>query len=89
MNIDWSKAPEWAVAYALWPFLGEIIEVWVGEDQFQRFDHARPFQYGGGSGDTVHNPFRSMFRFEIKRPEWSDKGLPPVGAVCELSLIHI
>ncbi|KWV84181.1 MULTISPECIES: hypothetical protein [Pseudomonas] len=84
MNIDWSKAPAWAVGHALHAFGGEIREVWVGEHQYQRLDQPKPFPYGGGNSDHRHNPRRSEFHFEQLRPApWTGKGLPPVGAVCE------
>jgi len=84
MNIDWSKAPDWAVGYALHAFGGEIREVWVGEHQYQRLDQPKPFPYGGGNSDHRHNSRRSEFHFEQLRPApWTGKGLPPVGTVCE------
>lgn len=84
MNIDWSKAPAWAVGHALHAFGGEIREVWVGEHQYQRLDQPKPFPYGGGNSDHRHNPRRSEFHFEQLRPApWTGKGLPPVGTVCE------
>ena len=58
MNIDWSKAPAWAVGHALHAFGGEIREVWVGEHQYQRLDQPKPFPYGGGNSDHRHNPRR-------------------------------
>lgn len=87
-EIDWSKAPEWAVAHALHVFVGVIREVWVGDEQYQRLDQAKPFPYGGGLGDSRHNPLRHQFRFETCRPSpWNGKGLPPVGVVCELRCV--
>lgn len=84
MNIDWNEAPEWAVAHALYAFGGEISEVWVGEDKYQRLDQSKAFPYGGGVGDSRHNPTRSHFRYETPRlAPWSGEGLPPVGTVCE------
>lgn len=86
MNIDWSKAPAWAVGHALHAFGGEIREVWVGEHQYQRLDQPKPFPYGGGNSDHRHNPRRSEFHFEQLRPApWTGKGLPPVGTVCEFA----
>lgn len=84
MNIDWSKAPEWAVGHALHAFGGEISEVWVGEEQYQRLDQSKPFPYGGGSLSAFHNPRRYQFRYETLRPSpWIGEGLPPVGAELE------
>ncbi|MGN8278316.1 hypothetical protein [Pseudomonas sp. SMN5] len=84
MNIDWSKAPEWAVAHALYAFGGAISEVWVGKEQYQRLDQPKPFPYGGGVGDARHNPRRYQFLYETLRPSpWNGEGLPPVGTVCE------
>lgn len=88
MNIDWSKSPEWAVAHALHAFGGEISEVWVGEEQYQRLDQSKPFPYGGGSVSAFHNPRRYQFRYETLRPSpWIGEGLPPVGTVCEYKRI--
>lgn len=87
MSIDWSKAPDWTIAHALYAFGGEISEVWVGEQQYQRLDHPRAFPYGGGVGDARHNPCRSQFRYETLRPSpWTSEGLPPVGTVCERNI---
>lgn len=84
MNIDWSKAPEWAIGWAVHAFVGEVKEVWVGETQYQRVDQSKSFPYGGGTGDARHNPRRSQFHFEQLRPApWSGEGLPPAGTVCE------
>lgn len=86
MNIDWSKAPDWVIGYALHAFGGEIREVWVGEHQYQRLDQPKPFPYGGGNSDHRHNPRRSEFHFEQLRPTpWTGGGLPPVGTVCEFA----
>lgn len=86
MSIDWSKAPDWAVAHALHAFGGEISEVWVGEDQYQRLDQNRPFPYGGVVESYFHNPRRRQFRYETPRPpRWNGEGLPPIGAVCEFN----
>lgn len=86
MNIDWSKAPAWAVGHALHAFGGEIREVWVGEHQYQRLDQPKPFPYGGGNSDHRHNPRRSEFHFEQLRPVlWTGEGLPPIGTVCEFA----
>lgn len=87
MNIDWSIAPEWAVAHALYAFGGEISEVWVGEEQYQRLDQPKPFPYGGGAQSSFHNPRRYQFRYETLRPlPWNGEGLPPAGTVCEFTL---
>lgn len=84
MNIDWSKAQDWVIAHALYAFGGEISEVWVGEDKYQRLDQPKSFPYGGGVGDSRHNPCRYQFRYETLRPAaWAGEGLPPVGTVCE------
>lgn len=86
MNIDWSKAPEWAVAHGLNETGLGIKEFWLGETQHQQLEHARPFPYGGGdrSLDSFHNSRRGSFSYVTERPApWSGKGLPPVGTVCE------
>lgn len=83
--IDWSKAPDWAIAHAFHATAMGVKEVWVGEDKYQQFDHGKSFPYGGTVGATsYHNPRRYQFAFETPRPApWSGEGLPPVGAVCE------
>ncbi|MCG6574910.1 hypothetical protein EGM97_09345 [Pseudomonas sp. AF32] len=90
MNIDWSKAPEWVIAHALYAFGGEIREVWVGEEQYQRLDQSKPFPYGGGASSSFHNPRRYQFRYETLRPSpWTGEGLPPVGTVCEFAAYSV
>lgn len=85
MEIDWSKAPEWAVAHALYTFVNQITPVWVGVDQWQDVVRGKPFPYGGGAGDARHNPTRAQFQYETPRPAaWTGEGLPPVGTVCEV-----
>lgn len=87
MNIDFSKAPDWAIGHALHAFGGEIREVWVGEYQYQRLDQLKAFPYGGGNSDHRHNPRRSEFHFEQLRPVlWTGEGMPPAGTVCEAML---
>lgn len=68
MNVDWSKAPEWAIGHALYAFGGAIAEVWVGELKYQRLDQSKSFPYGGGSGESRHNPCRYQFSYEQLRP---------------------
>ena len=88
-QIDWSKAPEWAVAHALFGFNG-VSEVWVGEDKWQHVDQSKAFPYGGGVSDARHNPTRERFEFETLRPApWNGEGLPPVGTTCETSFTDI
>lgn len=82
-EIDWDLAPEWAIAHALFAFGGEISEVWVGEDKWQRLTQDKSFPYGGGGGDAYHNPTRKQFKYETPRPKWVEGELPPVGTVCE------
>lgn len=90
IEIDWSKAPEWAEAHALYAFGGAIGEVWVGEKQYQLLDRPEPFPYGGGVGDTRHNPRRSWFKYATPRPKaWTGEGLPPVGLRCEAGIPHV
>lgn len=72
IQVDWSKAREWAVAFAFGAWNYEIHGVWVGEDQYQRDDQLKPFLYGGRGGDTHHNPQRSQFWFEVPRPAKCD-----------------
>jgi len=85
MNIDWSKAPEWTIGHALYAFGGEIYEAWVGESQYQRLDHPKPFPYGDvGVGGAQPNPRRSWFKYATPRPTaWTGEGLPPAGIDCE------
>lgn len=84
MKIDWNEAPEWAIGHALHVSGGgDIKEVWVGEEKYQRLDQQKAFCYGGGEGDSHHNPRRYQFKYETLRPTaWTGEGLPPVGTVC-------
>lgn len=85
MKIDWNEAPEWAIGHALHVSGGgEIKEVWVGEHQYQRLDQSKAFAYGGGEGDSRHNPRRYQFKYETLRPApWTGEGTPPVGTHVE------
>lgn len=86
MNIDWEYAPDWAIGHAIHAFANEVKEVWVGEAQYQRVDHSKPFPYGGGTGEARYNPTRAQFHYETLRPApWAGEGLPPVGVVCEFT----
>lgn len=90
MDVDWSKAPDWAVAHALYAFGGEISRMWVGETQYQPFDSLRPYPYGGGVGEVRHNCTRREFRYEtLRSTPWTGEGLPPVGMVCEAGIPHV
>lgn len=86
MSIDWSKAPEWAIAHALYVSPdSQVKAVWVGEHQFQQVELSRSFPYGGGAGEARHNPTLAQFKYETPRPSaWKGEGLPPVGTVCEV-----
>lgn len=86
MNIDWSKAPEWAVAHGLHETGFGIKEFWLGETQHQNLEHAKSFPYGGGdpSCGSFHNSRRESFGYVTPRPTpWTGEGLPPVGTECE------
>ena len=88
MNIDWSKAPEWAVAHGLHETGFGIKEFWLGKTQHQNLEHAKSFPYGGGdpSCGSFHNSRRESFSYVTQRPEpWNGEGLPPVGTVCEFA----
>ncbi|WP_052961845.1 hypothetical protein [Pseudomonas fluorescens] len=87
MNIDWSKAPEWAVAHGLHETGFGIEEFWLGETQHQNLEHSKSFPYGGGdpSCGSFHNSRRESFSYVTERPAaWTGDGLPPVGTVCGL-----
>lgn len=88
MSIDWSKAPDWAVAHGLHETGFGIKEFWLGETQHQNLEHAKSFPYGGGdpSCGSFHNSRRESFSFVTPRPaNWNGEGLPPVGTVCEFA----
>lgn len=81
---DWTKAPDWAIAHALYTGGTSIVEVWVGECQYQTIIQGHPYSYGGDGGDSHHNPCRYQFHYETPRPEpWNGEGLPPVGCKLE------
>lgn len=80
ITIDWDAAPEWSDAHGLHSFNGEVKEYWLGGNMFQRLDCNKPFPYGGGGGDSRHNPTRKQFIYVTDRPApWTGKGVPPVG----------
>ena len=88
MNIDWSKAPDWADAHGLHETGFGIKEFWLGETQHQNLERAKSFPYGGGdpSCDSFHNSRRASFSYVTPRPApWTGEGLPPVGTVCEIN----
>jgi hypothetical protein len=86
MDIDWGKAPEWAIAHALWCLNNKVTQVWVGVDQWQD-ERGKAFPYGGGTGDSRHNPMRHQFQYETLRPvAWNGEGWPPVGLKCEMRM---
>lgn len=87
MNIDWSKAPELAVAHGLHETGFGIKEFWLGETQYQNLEHAKSFPYGGGdpSCGSFHNSRRESFSYVTTRPiPWNGEGLPPVGTRCDV-----
>lgn len=87
MNIDWSKAPKWAVAHGLHETGFGIKGFWLGETQHQNLEHTKSFPYGGGdpSCGSFHNSRRESFSYVTPRPApWTGEGLPPVGTVCEM-----
>lgn len=89
MNIDWRKAPAWAVAHGLHETGFGIKEFWLGETQHQNLEHAKSFPYGGGdpSCGSFHNSRRASFSYVTPRPApWTGEGLPPAGTVCEAML---
>lgn len=91
MDIDWSKAPDWAVAHGLHETGFGIKEFWLGETQHQNLEHAKSFSYGGGdpSCGSFHNSRRESFSYVTPRPApWTGEGLPPVGTVCDLKFDH-
>ncbi|AZF37742.1 hypothetical protein C4J88_2962 [Pseudomonas sp. R4-39-08] len=91
MNIDWSKAPEWADAHGLHETGFGIKEFWLGKTQHQNLEHAKSFPYGGGdrSCASFHNSRRESFSYVTPRPApWPGEGLPPVGTVCEHKRVH-
>lgn len=84
-QIDWGKAPDWAIAHGLHETGFGIKEFWLGETQYQNLEHAKSFPYGGGdpSCGSFHNSRRESFSYVTQRPApWGGKGLPPLG--CEL-----
>lgn len=86
MSIDWSKAPEWAVAHGLHETGFGIKEFWLGETQHQNLEHAKPFPYGGGDPTcgSFHNSRRESFSYVTERPTpWNGEGLPSRGTKCE------
>lgn len=80
IEIDWSKAPEWATGYG---FVGTTdIDVWVSDDCYTYVDgqqEGRVFSMKHGEGWSLEE-----IRVVSSRPaEWNGTGLPPVGTVCE------
>lgn len=87
--IDWSKAPEWASAYAQVIYEHETTAkdfAWVCAEGY----NVNPF----GVTEQVCHPYMKEFftadRFRLiefrptKYQAWSGEGLPPVGTVCEV-----
>lgn len=85
MNIDWSKAPDWAIGHGL-VVQGAIKQVWYGEQAYMIVGDNRSYVYGGGDGETRHNHMPNAIQFKTLRPAvWNGEGLPPAGAVCEFT----
>lgn len=83
MNIDWSKAPEWAKGHGL-VVQGSIKEVWFGDHSYMVVGDSRAYPYRGGIGETSHKHTVHAIQFKTMRPEpWTGEGLPPVWTVCE------
>lgn len=81
IEIDWSKAPEWATGYG---FVGTTdVDVWVSDDCYTYVDgqqSGRVFSINHGEGWSLDE-----IRVVSSRPSvWNGTGLPPVGAVCEI-----
>ncbi|SCW91958.1 hypothetical protein [Pseudomonas sp. NFACC05-1] len=88
MNIDWSKAPEWAQALGKKTYPnGDQSIAWINGDGYN-------FNVKMGKNASCHffNDKTACADFEVVefRPgrivqPWTGEGLPPVGTVCELS----
>lgn len=85
MNIDWSKAPEWAMAYAqvVYEHATDAKDfAWVCADGYNVNPFGNTEQKCHPYGGNYFTPDR--FRLIEFRPSkdisWSGKGLPPVGS---------
>lgn len=78
-DIDWSKAPE---GYPVWiedlaPDTGFDGSGWHRDDGDRYTDE---------DGEYWTKPEEGIYRVHSQAPQWNSTGLPPVGAVCEVSL---
>ena len=76
MNIDWSKAPEWAE----WVGATESGFVWAANSGYMFFNTNVLHKWGERRYST------EVHVIERKASGWSGEGLPPVGTECEYSL---
>jgi len=88
VEIDWSKAPEWATAYGLLQGGFGIEEVWFNAEQYLPLrgdERYGPYPFGGGTGPHMHNSTMAQISFQQQRPApWAGEGTPPAGTVCEV-----
>lgn len=80
MNIDWSKAPEWAQAHGI---VGGCA-MWVGEDSYAYTERPLKTYNWAVCADNLAFRHRSELTSLIERPKaWNGEGAPPVGAQVE------
>lgn len=80
MNIDWSKAPEWAEYAVIGPLSGNVY--FANDNKRQRDHDCALFNVGKDGADShINDGWR---RIDRPSSEWNGKGLPPVGTFCEL-----
>lgn len=81
MNIDWSKAPEWANAVVEAPCGNQYyVEAWGVNSKRQRVGTLYADDVGADMTIKGHS-----WSLVAERPsDWNGEGLPPVGKVCRL-----
>lgn len=77
MDIDWSKAPEWATGLGGVPFH----RLWVNDEQYAYENSPSKVYKWANSFESISFRHRSELQNLTARPEkWNGTGLPPVGA---------
>jgi len=88
MNIDWSKAPSWAYAYAQIIYNHQTSAkdfAWICRDGYRVAlpDDSREECWPFTEGTFTADRFR-ILEFRPDLSPWTGEGLPPIGIVCEV-----
>lgn len=80
-QIDWSKAPEWAVRVVRIGMAQNI--AWACDSKYQYLSGDGPFLFFDDPADGFMLCQATLVDARPTTPSWSGEGLPPVGVECE------